>query len=352
MKKLVAALVALLRAGKDLNDITSELRSISEVRGYEKGSKEEQAVADYSAAASKMCNCIGKDLYEAALTEFKKLASNPSETAKVFGIKGEIKEADKVFAEIFAKTKKLVTDGASFEDDWSLWLSAADEVLFGTEPPKETSCICVCGGQLEKIPAELVGETSCEYVFKCPDCESYSLSDNEGNIIIGIAADKKTHELRKKAHTAVIKLCEEKGLSETEALRYISRSTKVSVTLKSLFDLEYLNQRECQEVVGYVLQRTIFDTSPKKYPRNFKEFMKFLNEGGRFKIHKSIVPSRLGRLMIPISVSENSITVKGKSCNERILMPSQLQYKFQGDLCSIEHPNNKETFKLFPKFDG
>lgn len=349
MRRLISSLVAMLRVGQYLNAVDDELRSISELRQYQqRDKKKNDAITDYSANASKMCNLIGKDLYEAALNEFIQLTKLPEQSQMVLGTREVINEPSAVFEEIFLVSKRLIATGNVYEDDFLLWLEAAEEVLGSAEPPKKTSCLCVCGEQLERIPAKMVGESG-EYVWKCPECDSYALSDENGQVV-GIAADKTTHEIREKAHSAVIKLCEEKGLVEREATRYIRRNTSVSIN--SIQDIETLNQRECQEIVGYVLQRTIFDNTKREYPKNYKEFMKFLENGGRFRINKSLLPERNGRLIIPIMVCENSVIVKKDGKNERILMPSALKYKFLGDIICVEHPNNKETFQLFPRFEG
>lgn len=356
-KKEIVSLVAMLRVGQYLNRVEDELRNISDLRDYsnkeyngDKGGYKKN-IDTYCTNASSMCNSIGKEVYQSAEKTFCEMVDNPLEVQKYFKIKGKINEPKDVFEEILKKTKERLKKADSVDsDDFCLWLAAADEVLYGTEPPKEALTQCSsCGGLLEKVPAEEVGLQK-GYVYKCPDCDSYAICDEQG-LIVGISADKETHEVREKSYTAIKKLCEEKGLTLQETLRYVSRATKISI--KKLSDIEYLYSNECQQIVGYVLQKTIFDTSEKpKYPKNYKDMMKFLENGWRLRFSKSLKPDRNGRLLIPIMVCENAIMVKGKEGNERVLMPANLKYEFRGDTVTIKLPTNSEVLKLYPQYEG
>ena len=196
-KKEIVSLVAMLRVGQYLNRVEDELRNISDLRDYsnkdyngDKGGYKKN-IDTYCTNASSMCNSIGKEVYQAAEKAFCEMVDNPLEIQKYFKIQGKINEPKNVFEEILQKTKERLKNADSELDDFCLWLAAADEVLYGTEPPKEAMAQCSsCGGLLEKVPAEEVGLQK-GYVFKCPDCDSYAICDEQG-LIVGISADKGT----------------------------------------------------------------------------------------------------------------------------------------------------------------
>lgn len=349
-KNEIVSLVAVLRVGRLQKAVEKQYGLISELREYSQteynGAKEgyTKALEDYCKNSTRTINKIGDDIYESAEKAF--CALTLAEQNSLWGITEEISEPKKVFEEIFFKTKERVQNGEDGGDDFCLWLSAADEVLFGTQERIEPTMQCSCGGFLERVPAETVGLQK-GYVFRCPECGNYAHIDSKG-CLVGVATDKATHELRERCYTAVKRFCDEKGLTLQEALRYISRKAKIS--LSELSDVESLSAENCQQVIGYVMQKTIFNTENAVFPCNYEELMSFFKNGGRFRVNRSLSPKRSGRLFIPVAVVQNALIIKSEEGNDRFLLPDALDYYFDGDTVTVKHPTQTEIFKLFPQF--
>lgn len=351
-KEAVVALVAVLRVGHLQNIIDKQFDLLAEMGDYAQGEysgkKESQgylkALTEYKNSADKTLCKFGKDVLDAAQRGFCELTL--AEQNELWGITAEIEEPQKVFDEILLVAKNLVQSGYQ-DDDFSLWLSAADEVLFGTQPKQELTMLCSCGSYLEKVPAEEVGLQK-GYVYRCPDCGNYALIGSDG-VIVGLAADKATHEIRNRCYIAVKNLCDGRGITQREALRAISRKVKVSV--RELSDIEFLDIEKCKELVGYVLQNTIC-TSTVEFPHTYEELMAFFRNGGRFLVQRSLSPKRCGKLFIPVAVIKNAVIVKGEDGNERFLMPDVLEYQFEDNIVTIKHPTQTENLILFAPFKG
>lgn len=349
-KEAVVALVAVLRVGHLQNIIDMQFDLLAEMGDYAQGEysgKNEgysKALTEYKNSADKALCKFGKDVLDAAQKGFCELTL--AEQNELWGITAEIEEPQKVFDEILLVAKNLVQSGYQ-DDDFSLWLSAADDVLFGTQPKQELTMLCSCGSYLEKVPAEEVGLQK-GYVYRCPDCGNYALMGSD-SIIVGIAADAPTHDVRNKSYLAIKNLCDCKGITQREALRAISR--KIKVSLRNLSDIEFLDIDKCKELLGYVLQNTIF-AQPEELPHNYEEMMQFFKNGGRFLVQRSLSPKRCGKLFIPVAVIKNAVIVKGEDGNERFLMPDVLEYQFEDNIVTIKHPTQTENLILFAPFKG
>ncbi len=352
-RKSISALVTMMRVGKYLSYAGKELDTVMEINNYsqkdydEGSSQYSEARKTYDKLANIVCNAIGGDVYDSAEKEFFNVLNDKEATKSYFGVE-TIENPKEVFEKVFYLLKEQI-DVSEETDDYLLWLSLAEEIITAsnTEEVKQTSMCETCNCFIDKVPAELVlGEgTALKDIYYCQSCGSYAKADKNG-CLIGSLADKETHNKRGKAKNAVLDMSKNFGLLYPEALRYFEKI--VGVKLRKFEDIEKLDSSKCQILINsYIeLKETLKN---QKYPKNHKELMKFLAEGGRLRVIQSLDPQKNNRLLIPVYVGDGVMMVRGAVGNERVLLPSVLKYKFNKNKMEIVHPNKTEYFLLYNK---
>lgn len=360
LQKSINALICGVRIGKYLKSAQEEINALMEINNYrhkaydspEKASIYIETQDLFESAYKNISNIFGNAVYDEAYQDFVTLLNSKDLTKELFGV-DNIENPDDVFynALIELKTKLPLIDVD--QDGFTFWVNII-KLSFSQEKIKEiqSSLRCpICGMPSSKIPSAIyLGDSILEndaFVYVCENCDLYAYADKQGNVV-GTLADKGTHKKRGLVKKCIGEMSDLKGWTLYESFSWAKKISQVYI--KNYKDIEKLSAEDCNKILNnFLTEKEQYQQLNYNWPKTHKDFMKFLESGGRLKICRSLNEKENGKLLIPIEVGETAFKVKTKSGSKKYEFPKCLDMTFKGQMVEIIHPSKKvEIYQMYP----
>lgn len=294
----------------------------------------------------------GSSVISAAYEAFKQALGVTVFCAEI-GIKNNLTKAEAatLFNKVFKELSDHVESFPEEADGYAIFVEMVRQALNPVKAPNVTIDVCpYCDGVPARTSkAEFFGEQIDDvdgYVWAC-ECGAYAYIDTDG-AVVGTIADTALHRLRRNAKHIVFELSRIAGVTVFEGCKWISGLTGKQIL--QLQDFEYLNEEDCETVkAAFERFKTRLKAFKVSYPKSHAELMSFLDEGGRFSAQNAY-GYKSGRLFVPIKVGDEAVRVRFRKNVQDIMLPKELEYRFDGQQFMLCHPTGKrEKFRLYAK---
>lgn len=313
------------------------------------GDEDEKVFTSFKSASDTIMEKYRTEAYDIC---FDSLYEQDIELSKLIGKELDFDDIVSLLDETIIRIETILSENEVSEEDNLFFLQILQEVANVTPNESDEVLKCpYCDGTPEIISAnDFFGEDS-RYDGKqvcCCECGAFAILDKNGNII-GTMANKELHEKRSRLRSVLHKYCEVSASTMYEAKIKVLSNLDRKVPYKNA--IERLTLEECNSLIHKVLVAIKkIEELNVRYPKNHKELMTCLKNGGRMKIIKEISQKNNGRILIPLEVGESTFTIKSRTGIENILMPSSLAYTFEGRKIKISHPSGLiDEYLIFPE---
>lgn len=359
----VNALVSMIKFSQHLNAACEEMECFFAIANYEqKIFEKEENKQKFETVRKNFENSVesikivyGNDIVDDCFNVFLKVIQDEAECKKIFGVK-KLPEGvtdEHIFRTAFNKIKGDADIFNGNFDDYEYWVNVIREILnpLTVIDKNDERYICpYCGNITEKFPSSYflgaANKSVKSFVWGCTHCGAYAFADNNGDMI-GTVADSELHKKRFALKKMISEMCDLCGLTYYESFALFSNV--IGVKIEKIGDVELLDVEQCNKGMSYFLKyKNIKSSENIVYPKNHKQLMEMLKNGGRLKILTSLVNDDAGKLLIPIAVGDTAFIIRNEFSTENITLPKVLDYEFKGPVFTIIHPDKKERFRMYP----